>query len=100
MASRVKRNLEMPKKSKKAVALRYKTGDDNAPRVTAKGTGLIAEKIIEMARKHGIPIKDDPDLIEVLSRLDLNEEIPPELYVVVAELLAFVYRLNGKKGLK
>ena len=90
----------MPKKSKKAVALRYKTGDDNAPRVTAKGTGLIAEKIIEMARKHGIPIKDDPDLIEVLSRLDLNEEIPPELYVVVAELLAFVYRLNGKKGLK
>jgi flagellar biosynthesis protein len=90
----------MPKKSRKAVALRYKTGDDNAPRVTAKGTGLIAEKIIEMARKHGIPIKDDPDLIEVLSRLDLNEEIPPELYVVVAELLAFVYRLNGKKGLK
>jgi flagellar biosynthesis protein len=90
----------MPKKSKKAVALRYKTGDDNAPRVTAKGTGLIAENIIEMARKHGIPIKDDPDLIEVLSRLDLNEEIPPELYVVVAELLAFVYRLNGKKGLK
>ena len=90
----------MPEKSKKAVALRYKTGDDNAPRVTAKGTGLIAEKIIEMARKHGIPIKDDPDLIEVLSRLDLNQEIPPELYVVVAELLAFVYRLNGKKGLK
>ena len=100
MASHIKRDLEMPKKSKKAVALRYKTGDDNAPRVTAKGTDLIAEKIIEMARKHGIPIKDDPDLIEVLSRLDLNEEIPPELYVVVAELLAFVYRLNGKKGLK
>ena len=100
MASHAKRVVEMPEKLKKAVALRYKTDDDNAPRVTAKGTGLIAEKIIEMARKHGIPIKDDPDLIEVLSRLDLNEEIPPELYVVVAELLAFVYRLNGKKGLK
>lgn len=90
----------MPQKSRKAAALRYKAGDDNAPRVTAKGTGLIAEKIVEMARKCGVPVKEDPDLIEVLSRLDLNEEIPPELYVVVAELLAFVYRMNGKKGSK
>jgi len=53
-----------------------------------------------MARKHGIPVKDDPDLVEVLSRLDLHDEIPPELYVVVAELLAFVYRLNHYKGSK
>ncbi len=90
----------MPQKSKKAATLRYKASDDNAPRVTAKGTGLVAEKIVEMARKCGIPVKEDPDLIEVLSRLDLNEEIPPELYVVVAELLAFVYRMNGKKGSK
>ena len=51
-----------------------------------------------MARKHGIPVKDDPDLVEVLSRLDLHDQIPPELYVVVAELLAFVYRLNQEKG--
>jgi flagellar biosynthesis protein len=88
----------MPQKPKKAVALRYKPDDDHAPRVTAKGTGRLAEQIIEMARKHGIPVKDDPDLVEVLSRLDLHDQIPPELYVVVAELLAFVYRLNQEKG--
>lgn len=88
----------MPQKPKKAVALKYKPGDDHASRITAKGTGRLAEKIIEMARKHGIPVKDDPDLVEVLSRLDLHDQIPPELYVVVAELLAFVYRLNQEKG--
>ena len=90
--------MQTPKKPKKAVALKYKPGDDHAPRVTAKGTGRLAERIIEMARKHGIPVKDDPDLVEVLSRLDLHDQIPPELYVVVAELLAFVYRLNQNKG--
>ena len=88
----------MPQKPKKAVALRYKPDDDHAPRVTAKGTGRLAEQIIEMARKHGIPVKDDPDLVEILSRLDLLDVIPPELYVVVAELLAFVYRLNQRRG--
>lgn len=82
---------------KKAVALKYTPGEDDAPKVTAKGTGAVAEKIIEIARKHGIPVKDDPDLVEVLSRFDLNAEIPPELYIVVAELLAFVYSLNQKK---
>ncbi|MCK4782885.1 MAG: EscU/YscU/HrcU family type III secretion system export apparatus switch protein [Desulfobacteraceae bacterium] len=90
----------MTRESKKAVALKYRPADGHAPRVTAGGTGAVAERIIELAREHGIPVKDDPDLVEVLSRLDLNEEIPPELYVVVAELLAFVYRLNGKNGLK
>lgn len=90
----------MTRESKKAVALKYRPADGDAPRVTARGTGVVAERIIELAREHGIPVKDDPDLVEVLSRLDLNEAIPPELYVVVAELLAFVYRLNGKKGLK
>ena len=83
---------------KKAVALKYKLPQDSAPKVTAKGTGAVAEKIIDIARKQGIPVKDDPDLVEVLSRLDLDEEIPPELYVIVAELLAFVYSLNRKKG--
>lgn len=87
----------MKKKQKKAVALQYKPGKDYAPRVIAKGEGMIAEKIIELARQHDIPIKDDPDLIEVLSRLDLNAAIPPTVYVAVAELLAFVYSLNKKK---
>ncbi len=88
----------MIRRPKKAVALKYRAGEDNAPRVAAKGEGWIAEKIIEMARKHGVPVKDDPDLVEVLSKLDLSEEIPAEIYVVIAELLAFVYKMNGKKG--
>jgi len=81
----------------KAVALKYNKGIDKAPRVTAKGKGYIAQKIIELAKKHEIPIKEDPDLVHVLSELDLQAEIPPELYMVVAELLAFVYRMNKEK---
>jgi flagellar biosynthesis protein len=89
----------MSQKPKKAVALKYEPGSDNAPRVTAKGSGAVADKIIELAKENGIPVKDDPDLVEVLAKLDLNEEIPPELYIIVAELLAFLYKINGKKGL-
>ncbi len=83
---------------KRAVAIKYKTRQQNAPTVAAKGAGLIAEKIIEIARKHDIPIKEDPDLVETLSQLDLNQEIPPELYQVIAEVLAWVYRVNAKYG--
>ncbi len=83
-----------------AVGLKYQPKLDNAPRVIAKGKGKVAEKIIEIAREHNIYIHNDPDLIEVLSQLDLNEEIPPELYVVVAELLSFVYSINSGKKLQ
>ena len=92
-----RRTVMKKKKIKKAVALRYDSDSASAPKITAKGEGHIAEKIIEIAEKHGIPVKDDPDLIEVLSRLDIKEEIPPEIYVAVAELLAFVYSMNSKK---
>lgn len=85
------------KKNKKAVALRYDAEKESVPKVIAKGTGNIARKIIELAEAHGIPVRDDPDLVEVLSKLDINEEIPPSLYVAVAELLAFVYSINSKK---
>ncbi|MBW2036823.1 MAG: EscU/YscU/HrcU family type III secretion system export apparatus switch protein [Deltaproteobacteria bacterium] len=88
----------MFRKPQKAAALKYEPENDKAPRVTAKGSGVVAQKIVDLARKHGIPVRDDPDLVEALSRLDLGEEIPPELYVVVAELLSFVYRVNRKKG--
>lgn len=81
----------------KAVALRYDAAKREAPEVVASGRGRIAEKIIELAEAHGIYIKQDPDLVEVLSRLDIGDAIPPELYVVVAEILAFVYRVNAKK---
>lgn len=80
---------------KKAVALRYRPSENRAPRVTAKGQGKIAEKIIELARQHDVPIEDNPDLVEILSKVDLFAEIPPEIYAAVAEILAFVYRLKG-----
>ncbi|MBW1861663.1 MAG: EscU/YscU/HrcU family type III secretion system export apparatus switch protein [Deltaproteobacteria bacterium] len=81
-------------KSKKAAALKYEPAGDNAPRVTAKGSGLVAEHIIELARKAGIPIQEDPDLVQALIQLDFQEEVPPQLYKAVAEILAFAYRLN------
>ena len=83
-------------KIKKAVALKYDGEKDTAPRVTAKGTGLIAEKILELAEKEGIPITEDPDLVTALAQLDFYDEIPPELYRAVAEILAFAYRINNK----
>jgi flagellar biosynthesis protein len=76
------------------VALRYDRGKDRAPRVVAKGERLLAERIIEIARAHGIHIHEDPDLVAVLATLDINREIPEALYHAVAEVLAFVYRLN------
>jgi flagellar biosynthesis protein len=83
-------------KSPKAVALKYDRKKNNAPRVIAKGRGEIAEKIIEVARAHNVPLYEDKNLIQILEALDLETEIPPELYRAVAEVLAFIYRLNGK----
>lgn len=87
-----------PEKRKGALALKYEPSKDAAPRVVAKGRGAVAEKIIEIAKAHNIPIREDKELIEILSQLDLNQEIPPDLYRVVAEILAWVYRVSGKKG--
>ena len=81
---------------KKAVALRYDTTQDAAPKMIAKGRGEIAEKMIALAKEHGIPIQEDADLVEILAKLDLNADIPPETYLVVAEILAFIYRANSK----
>ncbi|WP_456371169.1 EscU/YscU/HrcU family type III secretion system export apparatus switch protein [Thermodesulfatator atlanticus] len=79
---------------KKAVALKYEPAKDKAPKVVAKGEGLLAEKIIELAKDHGIPIKEDQELIEALMKIELEREIPPELYEAVATLLAWALRLN------
>jgi len=81
---------------KKAVALQYQPSRHTAPVVTAKGQGFVAEKIIALAKKENIPIKDDPDLVQVLSQVDLDEQIPPALYQVVAEIFSFIYYLNTK----
>ncbi|MBI5637670.1 MAG: EscU/YscU/HrcU family type III secretion system export apparatus switch protein [Nitrospinae bacterium] len=82
-------------KPKKAVALKYEKEKDRAPRVAAKGRGEVAKRIMEIAKEHNIPIREDADLVEVLSKLDLEEEIPPHLYRVIAEVLSFIYRINS-----
>ena len=76
-----------------AVALHY-SGEEGAPRVVAKGRGLLAEEIIERARAAGVFVHESPELVSLLMQVDLDERIPPELYVAVAELLAWLYRLE------
>ncbi len=85
-----------PSKDKKRIAasLEYKI-DVNAPMVTAKGEGDQAERIIALAKKAGIPIKEDPDLINILSKVELGREIPEDIYALVAEILTFVYSVNN-----
>lgn len=85
------------KKPIRAVALRYDRAKDGAPRVVAKGQGHVAENIIAVAREHGVPLHEDPNLAATLNALELETEIPPELYRAVAEVLIFIYRLNGKR---
>jgi flagellar biosynthesis protein len=84
------------KKRLYAAALKYKMNEDAAPKMVAKGKGLIAEKILAIAREHNIPIREDPELVEALIKLEINQFIPPELYKIVAEILAFIYRTNEK----
>jgi len=84
---------------KKAVALKYEPQKHAAPIVTAKGQGYVAEEILRRAAETGVPIQEDASLVEVLSKLDLKQEIPPELYQIVAEILSFVYRSDRKAGL-
>ena len=84
------------KELKKAVALKYDTEKGSATKVSAKGHGMVAETIIELAREEGIPISEDPDLVSSLVKLDLEYEVPRELYMAVAEILAFAYGLNKK----
>lgn len=76
-----------------AVALAYSTAD-KAPRVVAKGRGLIAEQIIARAREHGVFVHESPELLALLMQVDLDARIPSQLYVAVAELLAWIYRLE------
>jgi flagellar biosynthesis protein len=84
-------------KRKKAAALSYNQYMDRAPKVVAKGQGLIAEKIIELAKKHNIPIVEDPLLVDSLIKIDLYEEIPPHLYEAVAKIVAFILRYSEKR---
>jgi flagellar biosynthesis protein len=93
---RRKQTQDQPQVREQAVALRYDADHDEAPVVVAKGKGLVARKIIEEAQRHDIPVQEDASLVEVLSKLELNQQIPPELYQLVAEVLSFVYRSDQK----
>lgn len=77
-----------------AVALTYQPGQDQAPRVVAKGQGWLARQIIEVAEAHGIEIREDANLARILSEVDVDSEIPLEAFTVVAEILSYVYEKN------
>jgi flagellar biosynthesis protein len=85
-------------KPKQAIAISYDPESDKAPRVVASGRGLVAENIIALARQSDVPIHEDTVLTQALLQVDIEEVIPPDLYAVVAQLLAFVYRLREKKA--
>ena len=82
---------------KVAVALQYKQGEDEAPKISAKGKGNIAKKIIELAEANGIEVRKDEDLAMMLEKLDIDMPIPVEAYVAVAEILSYIYKANAKK---
>ncbi len=81
---------------KEAIALTYNPTENSGPTISAKGKGKIAENILAQAEAYDIPIYEDPSLVELLGQLDLNESIPEELYQAVAEVFAFIYRLDRK----
>lgn len=94
-------NPKIKPKIKQAIALSYEPGEDNAPKIIATGKGALAEKIIERAKEVDVPLYQDDKLASTLSKLEIGDAIPPELYQVVAEILVFVDdmdRLKGKVG--
>jgi flagellar biosynthesis protein len=89
---------ERGKKRRKAIALRYNLEQEQAPKIVAKGMGRMADRIIEVAQENKVHVHEDPALVGLLSTLELNTEIPEDLYRAVAEVLAFVYRLEKRGG--
>lgn len=88
----------MSDRRRQAVALRYRQGQDPAPRVVAKGHGHMADAILDVARRDGVQIRQDASLVEVLGKLELDQVIPPELYEALARLLAWVYEQDRRYG--
>lgn len=82
---------------KKAVALKYEKEKSAAPKVVAKGKGAVAQNIIKIAQEHELPIKKDADLVELLSKIEIDKEIPPNLYKAVAQIFSFIYNITNKK---
>ena len=92
-----KKEEKLKQSKKQAIALEYDPSDE-APRVIASGRGILAEKIIEKAKENDVPVHQDDKLADTLSRLDIGDMIPPELYEVVAEILVFVDSMDKIKG--
>lgn len=88
--------MKKANKPLQAVALHYDHAAGSAPRVSATGQGEVARRIIEVAQAAGVDIVEDADLLEILGRVPIGEDIPPELFQAVAEILAFIYRINGR----
>ena len=82
---------------KRAVALKYDKGTDTAPTVKAKGSGWTAERIIEIAKENDVPIQEDKDLVQILSMLEIDQEIPANVYGAVAKILSFIYRMRAQR---
>jgi len=87
-----------PVPQRKAAALQYDREKSAAPRLTAKGRGDLAERIIALAQEHNIPLHHDADLMEILDKVEVDTEIPVEIYAIVAEIFAYVYRVNAQKN--
>jgi len=85
---------------KEAVAITYNPGVNDAPRIVAKGKGKIAENILAKAEEFNVPVQEDASLVELLGQLDINQSIPEELYQAVAEVFAFIYKIDKEKGNK
>lgn len=88
------------KEVKHAAALQYMPGRDNAPKIIATGRGEVAERIVEKAKEHDVPVYQDKNLAKTLSALGIGDEIPPEIYEVVAEILIFVGNVDKSYGEK
>ena len=84
--------------NKKAVALKYDIQQDTAPRVVAKGRGHVAEHILATAQKNSVPVYQNKTLVNMLMALEIDREIPPELYKAIAEVMAYVYKMDKAKG--
>ena len=83
-----------------AVALRYDRNKEDSPRVVAKGKGFVAHQLLAIARRHAVPVYQNQSVTQLLMAVELDREIPPELYQAVANILAYVYRLDGKAAEK
>ena len=88
--------MPSPNKPQRAIALQYDESRQGAPVVTASGSGEVARKILQAAQQAGIHIQQDPDLVELLARVPVGAEIPPELYQTIADILAYIYFVNDR----